>query len=50
MPPSLIVPAGSFRIDRRVEVMVDHQPQIVKLFRVLDRGSEFERCSLYPRD
>ena len=50
VPPSLIMPAGSFRIDRRVEVMVDHQPQIVKLFRVLDRGIEFERCSLYPRD
>lgn len=49
-PASLMVPAGSFKLERRVEVMVDHQSQIVKLFRVLDRGIEFERCSLYARD
>jgi hypothetical protein len=46
VPASLIVPAGTFRIDRRVEIMVDHQPRIETLFRVLDRGIEFERCSL----
>ena len=46
----LVLPAGSFRLDRRVEVMVDHQPRLVKLFRVLDRGIEFERCSLYAPD
>jgi hypothetical protein len=27
--------------------MVDQEPQIMKLFRVLDRGSEFERCNVY---
>lgn len=50
VPASLMLPAGSFKLERRVEVMVDHQPQVVKLFRVLDRGMEFERCSLYARD
>ena len=47
VPTSLVIPAGSFKLDRRVEVMVDHQPRILKLFRILDRGIEFERCSLY---
>lgn len=47
---SLMLPAGSFRLDRRVEVMVDHQPRLVKLCRVLERGIEFERCSLYAPD
>ena len=50
VPASLMVPAGSFRLERRVEIMLDHQPQVVKLFRVLDRGIDFERCSLYARD
>ena len=50
VPTSLLLPAGSFKLERRVEIMVDHQPQVVKLFRVLDRGIEFERCSLYARD
>jgi hypothetical protein len=49
-PASLMVPAGSFKLERRVEIMVDHQPKVVKLFRVLDRGIEFERCSLYACD
>lgn len=47
---SLVLAAGSFRLDRRVEVMVDHQPRTMKLFRVLERGIEFERCSLYAPD
>ena len=50
VPASLVVAAGTFKLDRRVEVMVDHQPRVVKLFRVLDRGIEFERCSLYAGD
>ena len=49
-PASLVVAAGTFRLDRRVEVMVDYSAQTLKLFRVLDRGIEFERCNLYPRD
>jgi hypothetical protein len=47
---SLMVPAGTFRLDRRVEVMADYDSQVLKLFRVLDRGIDFERCNLYARD
>ncbi len=47
---SLMVPAGTFKLDRRVEIMLDHEPRVVKLFRVLDRGIDFERCNLYPPD
>jgi len=46
-PQTLVLPAGTFRIDRRVEVMIDEEPHVFKLFRVIDRGIEFERCSLY---
>jgi len=45
--PSVVMPAGIFRLDRSIEVMVDQKPQVLKLFRVLDRGSEFERCNFY---
>lgn len=44
---SVVVPAGTFRLDRSIEVMVDEKPQVFKLFRMLDRGSEFERCNYY---
>jgi hypothetical protein len=44
---SVVLPAGSFRIERSIEVMVDQKLQVFKLFRVLDRGIEFERCNLY---
>ena len=47
VPASLVVPAGTFRLDRRVEVMADYKTRVVKLFRVLDRGIDFERCNLY---
>jgi len=43
-PASIIVPAGTFRIDRRIEAMVDQQLRVVALSRLLDRGNEFERC------
>jgi hypothetical protein len=49
-PASLVVPAGTFKLDRKVEVMVDQEPQVMKLFRVLDRGAEFERCNVYAHD
>ncbi len=49
-PASVVVPAGTFRIDCSIEAMVDHEVQVIKLFRVLDRGLEFERCSMYARD
>ena len=45
-PASVIVPAGTFRIDRGIEAMVDQQMQAFKLLRVLDHGLEFERCSI----
>lgn len=45
-PESVVVPAGTFRINRRIEVIVDQQTRIFTLFRVLDLGLEFERCSI----
>jgi hypothetical protein len=48
--PSLMVPPGTFKLDRRVEVITDYKSQIVKLFRVLDRGADFERCNMYAPD
>ena len=44
---SLILPAGTFRLDRVIEIMVDQKIESRKLFRVLDRGIEFERCNYY---
>lgn len=44
---TVVVPAGTFRIDRSIEVMVDQTLQVLKLFRVIDRGIEFERCNFY---
>ena len=44
---SVVVPAGTFRIDRNVEITVDQKLQVLKLFRVIDRGIEFERCNFY---
>lgn len=46
-PASVVLPAGTFRLDRAVEVMVDQQLRKLKLSRVLDRGLEFERCNFY---
>lgn len=44
-PPTMIVPGGTFHIDRSIEVMVDQDLKVLKLLRVLDRGLEFERCN-----
>jgi hypothetical protein len=46
-PASVILPAGTYRIERRIEIMVDQKPRQFKLCRVLDRGIEFERCNFY---
>ena len=46
-PASVVLPAGSFRLDRSIEVMDNQQVKRLKLFRVLDRGIEFERCNFY---
>ncbi|MDP2824677.1 MAG: hypothetical protein Q8O52_18600 [Sulfuritalea sp.] len=45
-PASVVVPAGTFRLDRSIEVMVGQELRVLKLFRVLDRGVEFERCNI----
>jgi hypothetical protein len=49
-PASLVVPAGTFNIERTIEAMVDHQVQVFKLTRILDLGREFERCSMSAAD
>ena len=49
-PASVVVPAGTFRLDRSIEAMVDYELRVIKLFRVLDHGLEFERCSMYASD
>ena len=41
---SLVLPAGTFKLDRKLEIMVEQEVRVIKLFRVLDRGTEFERC------
>ena len=46
-PASVVVPPGTFRIDRSIEIMVDQEIRVLKLFRVLDRGIEFERCNFH---
>lgn len=46
-PASVVVPAGTFRLDRSIEVMVDQELRTLRLFRVLDRGLEFERCNFH---
>ncbi|MCE9568456.1 MAG: hypothetical protein K8R10_00335 [Rhodocyclales bacterium] len=49
-PASLVLPAGTFKLDRSVEIMVDQQAQVLKLFRILDHGVEFERCNMHARE
>ena len=44
-PEALIVPSGTFRIGRPVEVFLADQTYRYSLTRVLDRGSDFERCT-----
>jgi hypothetical protein len=41
---SLVLPAGTFKLDRKLEVMIEQEIRVMRLFRVLDRGAEFERC------
>ena len=49
-PPSIVAPAGTFRIERDIEVMVDQQARVFRLLRLLDLGLEFERCSMQAGD
>lgn len=44
---SVVLPAGTYRLERSIEVMVDQKLRLLKLFRILDRGGEFERCNFY---
>jgi hypothetical protein len=46
-PASVVLPVGTFRMERSIEVMIDEKLQVLKLARVLDRGIEFERCSFH---
>lgn len=41
---SIILPVGSFRLDRTIEIMGKNTARI-RLTHLLDRGSEFEHCS-----
>jgi hypothetical protein len=50
IPSSLLLRSGSFRLDRRIEVMVGQQIQAMTLYRILDHGSEFERCIMRVPD
>lgn len=44
-PESIIVPMSSFRIDRPMELYQDGKTRQIVLTKLLDRGSEFERCT-----
>ena len=50
IPASLVLRTGSFRLDRRIEVMAEQRSQVMTLYRILDHGSEFERCITRPID
>jgi hypothetical protein len=44
-PTVLIVPAGWYQAGRFVEVH-SHQKQVAKLITLLEKGSDFERCTV----
>ena len=44
-PESLIVPAGTVRIGRAVEIVRGRESTACKLVKVLDRTTEYERCT-----
>lgn len=46
-PATVVVPVGTFRVERSIEIMVGQKARVVKLSRVLDRGAEFERCNFH---
>lgn len=50
IPASLVLRSGSFRLDRRVEVLADQALEARVLYRILDHGNEFERCLARPLD
>lgn len=44
-PEAIIVPAGTFRIGRIIDMFNEGRIERAKLLHVLDRGNEFERCT-----
>ena len=44
VPESLVLRAGSFRLDRRVELRVGDDIRLMRLCGILDHGNDFERC------
>lgn len=46
-PATVVMPPGTFRLDRSIEIMADEKIRVMKLFRVVDRGIEFERCNFH---
>jgi len=50
IPASVVLHSGSFRLDRRIELMLDQRMQALTLYRILDHGNEFERCVIRAPD
>lgn len=50
IPASVVLHSGSFRLDRRIELMLDQRMQALTLYRILDHGNEFERCIIRAPD
>jgi hypothetical protein len=48
-PASVIIPVGTFRVSRPIEILHDNKTRTLTLEKVLDRGGEFERCTFSAR-
>jgi hypothetical protein len=48
--PSLILPAGTYQRDRRMELQMEATVVTVHLAGLLDRGFDYERVSYTPGD
>ncbi len=48
--PSLILPAGAYQRDKRLELQIDGDVLSVRLAGLLDRGVDFDRVSYAPAD
>ncbi len=46
--PALVLPAGWYQADRRLEVMLDGTRLAIRLFGVLSRGFDFDRVQFAP--
>lgn len=45
---SIVLPVGSFKLQRIVEIFADGQSRKVRLTRLLERGADFERAAYEP--